>query len=111
MAGKHCKKCLFANVDSIFKVVMKHVKSGAVENEIHGVAGQLDIEHIVPLADSVTVLLQLVWRMFETDPPSTYQEFKNRTSEVTIDLFLNHMHRCLWALGDVRPWECFCVHL
>jgi hypothetical protein len=57
MQGKTCRKCLFKDVGSIFKVVMKHVTPEAVENEIHKVAESLDIEHIVPLAASVTVLL------------------------------------------------------
>jgi hypothetical protein len=39
------------------------------------------------------VLLELVCRISKTDPPLNYQEFKNRTSEVTIDSLLNHMHR------------------
>ena len=45
------------------------------------------------LVPSVTVLLEVVCRNFKTRPPVNYQDFKARTSEVTIDSFLNHMHR------------------
>ena len=68
----------------------------------------------MPQEDSVTVLLQLVWRMFKHDPPSNYQEFKNRTSEVTIDLFLNHMHRsgpsAMCGPGNVSAFTCKADH-
>jgi hypothetical protein len=58
-ATRPCKARLARNassrtyVGSIFKVVMKHVKFEAVEDETHEVAGKLDIEHIVSLAASV----------------------------------------------------------
>jgi hypothetical protein len=52
MQGRKCSQCLFQNADSIFRVVMKHVPSEAVEDETLAVAGILDIKHIVPLAQS-----------------------------------------------------------
>jgi hypothetical protein len=93
MNGDNYPGCLFREIDSIFKVVMTHVVSEAVEDETEAVAGKLDIEHMVDLVPSVNVLLALVCRNFETSHPKNYQEFHNRTSEVTIDAFLNHIHR------------------
>jgi hypothetical protein len=40
MNGNNCPGCLFKKVDSIFKVVMEHVESEAVEDETEAVTGK-----------------------------------------------------------------------
>jgi hypothetical protein len=114
MRGENCTQCLFEDVGSIFEVVMKHNESDAVEDATVGVAGQLDIEHLVDLAGSVNTLLTSVCRIFATSPPLNYQDFRNGTSEVTIDGFLNHVHRsgpsAMCGPGHVSTFTCKKCH-
>jgi hypothetical protein len=114
MQGVNVEQCLFRDVGSIFEVVMQHCESDAVEDATVGIAGKLDIEHIVDLAGSVNTLLTSVCRIFATSPPLNYEDFVNRTSEITIDGFLNHLHRsgdsAMCGPGHVSTFTCKPCH-